>query len=455
MDIEQLRKARRDLDKFLRQFDDCFKTKCSRQHLRSYVRGQVSDLPRKCIAPIALMAHVPPRTLQEFMELKEWKHEGVGQRVQEFIVRRHAHPEAIGVIDETSDEKKGDKTVGVQRQYCGATGKTDNCTVSVHLGYVAGDFHALVDGDLYIPEGWFADPQRCREAGVPEAVFYRTKWQIAVDLLKRTLSHGLVMKYLTADETYGRCSEFRREVAGMKLLYVVEAPCSTCGWTRKPRVLEPPEPMGPGRPGTRRRLAPGAPPHQRVDVLAKRSAASWKTYHIKETDKGPVVWQAQCVRFFPWEDDLPGEQSWLIVARDVLDGQTKYFLSNAPADTPPEVMLHIAFSRPHIEQLFEASKGQVGLDHYEVRHYQPLRRHLILSMVSLLFLMELTQTLRGEKSGVDNLPGSAGDRSPTRPGHAPSGTNSPTDPGRLRNRLLAAVQRAGQKLPSQAATAPT
>ena len=108
------------------------------------------------------------------------------------------------------------------------------------------------------------------------------------------------------------------------------------------------------------------------------------------------------VRFFPGADGLPGAPCWLLVARNVLDGEVKYFYSNAPEDTSAEVLLHVAFSRSHIERLFEESKGEVGLDHFEVRKYLALRRHLVLSLVSLLFLEEQTQRLGGEESGVES-----------------------------------------------------
>ena len=124
---------------------------------------------------MALEAGVAPRTLQEFLGLHQWDHEKMRRRVQQIVARDHADENAIALIDETSFAKKGNKTVGVQRQWCGSTGKTDNCVVSVHLGYATGNFHALLDGDLYLPESWHADRQRCREAGIPDEVVYRPK----------------------------------------------------------------------------------------------------------------------------------------------------------------------------------------------------------------------------------------------------------------------------------------
>ena len=135
-----------------------------------------------------------------------------------------------------------------------------------------------------------------------------------------------------------------------------------------------------------------------MDQLWKRGGPSWQAFHIKNTEKGPVVWEVRVTRFFPWEDGLPGPEQWLIIARHVISGEVKYFLSNAEQDTPLEKLLHVAFSRWHIERLFQDAKGQVGLDHFEVRKYQPLMRHLVMSMVSLLFLAR--ETDRGGKKRV-------------------------------------------------------
>ena len=417
MEVRRLKALRGELDVFVSRFGDCIKTAPSRRHMRTYVGGQVSHLERKNVAAIALEAGVPPRSLQEFVAIHRWNEEGVGERVQEIVATEHADPNAIGVIDETSFGKKGDKTAGVQRQYCGASGKIDNCVVTVHLGYVGGDFHALVDSDVYLPEAWLEDRARCREAGIPDEVTYRPKWRIALDLLRHTLGNGVHLKYLTADEEYGRCGAFRAEVDALGLLYVVEVPCALTGWTKRPRVIEPrASATGAGRPRTRPHLAAGAPPPRRVDRLWKRGGPSWRGFHVKNTHKGPVVWEARTTRLSPWtQGGLPGKELWLVVARNVLDGEVKYFLSNAPADTPAEVLLHVAFSRDHVEKLFQESKGEVGLDHFEVRGYRAVKRHLVLSMVSLLFLAQQTQRLRGGKYVVEPLPGSSGHRSATGP----------------------------------------
>lgn len=393
--LEQITSLKRRLTWFLKQFDDCVKTAPSRKHMRTYVNGQVSDLERKSVEPMALEAGVAPRTLQEFLGLYRWDHEAVGRRVQQIVARDHAHDNAIALIDETSCAKKGGKTAGVQRQWCGSTGKKDNCVVTVHLGFSADDFHTLIDGDLYLPEeSWHHDRDRCRQAGIPDEVVYRPKWQIALELLDRAMDNGIRFTYLVADELYGAASAFRRGVAERGMIYVTEVPKSQMGWTKRPRVIAPEDAPRTGRSRTLPRLAKGAKAARRVDKLWQRGGPPWQCFHVKNTGKGPVVWRVRRTRFHPSAQGLPEEECWLIVACNVITGETKYFLSNASEQTSVEVLLHVAFNRWRIERIFEDGKGQVGFDHFEVRNYLPLMRHLILSMVSLLFLTQQTCRLR-------------------------------------------------------------
>ena len=173
---------------------------------------------------------VPPRSLQEFLSLHKWDEEKVARRVRELVVERHADPRAVGVFDETSFAKKGSHTCGVQRQYCGESGKIDNCVVTVHLAYATDDFHCLVDSDVFLPgDAWAADPARREEVGVPETVVHRPKWRIALELLDRCLADGVAFPFMTADEGYGRCGEFRAGLTRRGLSYVVEVPRDTTG----------------------------------------------------------------------------------------------------------------------------------------------------------------------------------------------------------------------------------
>jgi len=450
MELEQLRSLRPALDKFVAQFDDCIKTRPSREHLRTCVNGQLGPLERKSIEPIALEAKVPPRSLQEFLSIHRWDEAAVGRRLRGLVRRDHAEANAIGVIDETSFAKKGAKTAGVQPQHCGATGKTENCVATVHLGYVAGDFQTLLDGDLYLPEkSWAEDRVRCRAAGIPEAVCYRPKWQIALDLLERALGEGVALKWVTADEDYGRVSAFRDKVAQKELHYVVEVPPSITGWTRRPKV----EPAGTVTPAGRRLTQPRLARKQRQPRpllgLLPPGGPAWQAYHIKDTDKGAVVWKVRETRFYSHREGLPGPRERLLVAREALTGEVKCFLSNAPPEVPLKNLLCVAFSRCSIERLFEDGKGEVGLDHFEVRCYRSLMRHLVLTTLSLYFLSEQVQRLGGKKGWVDALPSKGRGGGAVGSGHAARGTNPRAARCGAEDRLLAGERRQGRALPCQ------
>lgn len=363
-----------ELERFASELDACVKTSPSRRHLRSYLAGQIGERPRKSVEPIALAAGLAPRTLQAFLASHRWDDQGVAGCLQARIAREHASRDAIAIVDETSFAKKGDRTPGVKRQHCGATGKVDNCLVTVHVGYVAGDFHALLAGAPYVPEDWLADEDRCRKAGIPEGLAFRTKWQIALDLLGQAAERGVRARWLCADEYYGRAHEFRLGVADLGIRYVVEVPCSLTG-----RVA--------GR--------DPADPARRLDELWERGGPSWQRWHVKDTTKGPAVWEVRAVRVRVTEEGIAGEEQWLLIARNALNtDEVKYFLSNAPADTPLATLLHVAFCRWHVERLFQESKTEVGLDHYEGRTWLGLIRHLVLAGASILFLAEQRERLR-------------------------------------------------------------
>ncbi len=451
MDITELRRLKPALDRFAREFDDCIKTVPSRRHLLRYMNGQLGPLERKCIEPIALDAGVPVRTLQEFLSHHQWDEEAVSRHLREILMRDHADPSAIGVIDETSFSKKGDKTAGVQRQYSGHAGKVENCVVTVHLGYVTSDFHALIDGDLYLPEeSWAQDRSRRREAKIPDDVVFRAKGQIALDLLRRSLDDGVRLHWITADEFYGRSKEFRNTVADWGLNYVVEIPSNLQGWSRMPRIEPPGTRLPSGRLSRKPRVATTEKPARPVSKLWKRGGPSWQTYRVKDTQKGPEVWYVRETGFYPNDNDLPGRESRLIIARNALSGEVKYFLSKAGPEVSLKTLLYVAFARWHVERLFEDGKGEVGFDHFEVRNYKSLIRHLVLTNLSLYFLCEQTTRLRKKKSVVVALPSESCSRSPTRFEGGTEGAYATARESCVNHPVPAATSGGGFPMPRQA-----
>jgi len=416
MDAQQIRRLGPKLTRFLSRFDDCFQRRDTRGHLSTYVQGQLSELPDKSVEPIAVKAGVPPRTLQEFLSQHRWDDDGMRDRVQQIVRTEHSGAHSIGILDETSFIKKGNKTPGVQRQWCGASGKKDNCTVTVHLAYACDDFHALIDSELFLPESWSEDRERCREAGIPDETTYRAKWRIGLELYDHAVGNGLSFDWFTFDEGYGSKPDFLRGLSARRQRFVGEVPRSFTGWLKAPRVVT--RPYHRRRRGRGRqvpRLASGSRPAVRVEELLDRAELRdqpWQRWRVKDGDKGPMIWEVKHARFHPKDESgLSAEPLHLIVARNVLNlEEVKFFVSNAAPGTPVGPMLLAAFSRWRVERCFEDHKGEVGMDHYEGRRYVGLKRHLVLSAVSYLFLARMRQEGGGEKPGADGVPGAYRDR---------------------------------------------
>jgi SRSO17 transposase len=411
MDADQIRRLRPKLTRYLKCFEDCFARQDTREYLPIYVGGQLSDLAAKSCEPIALAAGVPPRNLQEFLAHYAWNEDLVRQRLQELVMREHSGPNSIGIIDETSDVKKGNKTPGVKRQWCGTVGKTENCIVTVHLGYATGDFHCLLDGELFLPEDWANDRERCREAGIPDEVVYRPKWQIGLDIHDRATGNGVTFDWLGFDEGYGGKPPFLRELDRRGQLFVGEVPSTFTGWITEPRVTKRPFRRGRGRGRKTPRLVSGSRPAISVANMLKYSPAlrdqPWVKYRVKDGEKGPLVWETKNVQItIKDERGLPGMRLQLVVARNVLDPEEiKFFVSNAGPETSVSTLLLVGFSRWRVERCFEDQKQEVGLDQWEGRRWLGLKRHLILTSISYLFLAGVREHLRKKKSGTDRLPG--------------------------------------------------
>ena len=416
MDVHDLERLETRLEAYLSRFDDCFKRCDTRAHLATYVRGQLSDLDAKSVEPIALQAGTPVRTLQEFLAQHRWDEDALRRRLIHIIRDEHANSNTVGIIDETSDVKKGDKTPGVQRQWCGKVGKQENCMVTVHLSAATEDFHCMLDGELFLPESWSEDRARCRAAGIPDEMVYRPKWQIALELYDRSAAEGLAFAWITADEGYGGKPGFLEGLHARNQKFVLEVPRTFSVWEKSPETTDQRyRKGGRGRGRKTPRVKSGQSAPRSVEQVFWFSEAmkskGWKKYTIKDSEKGPMVWEAKRVRVtLKGSDDLPGMRLWLVVARNVLDGELKFFVSNASEASPLSLLLLVAFQRWRVERCFEDQKQEVGLDCFEGRRYLGLKRHLIMTAVSYLFLSRVCEEEREKKSGVDNPAAARRDR---------------------------------------------
>lgn len=452
MDANEIKAVGRGIERFLEEFSDCFGRCDTESYLAVYVRGQNSHLQRKSIEPMALDAGIRPRSLQAFLSLLTWEEERMVDRVQQIVMRDHAHPWAIGSVDETGCPKKGNHTAAVQRQWCGRTGKVDNCVVSVHLGYTLGNFHCLLDSDLFLPKSWANDPARRKEVGIPEEVFHRTKPEIALDQIRRALANGVRVAAWTFDEHYGQSYAFLDGLDALGQTYMAEVPSSFCGWAAYPKLVYRATSRDLHRGGRKRpipRLAGGAPGASQVKDLLRYSPSlrdqPWTAIHVKDAEKGPMVREVKAIRFWMQRDQLPTREHWLIAARNPEEPATiKFFVSNAPAGTPLEWLVYVGYSRWSIERCFEEDKDELGFDHFEVRGWQAIHRHMYLTQVSHLYLNKARAKLVAEeqaqeRAGFFSLPGRGRRSSHVSGGKPDRESDSRSRGGLVRGRRPAAI----------------
>ena len=404
---------------YLTGYRDCFLQKRTAGHFGNYCRGLLSDLPRKSVEPIALACGTAVRTLQEFLVTADWQHEGAREklhrRVADVLDELPDDPVGtVGVIDETSCAKKGNRTPGVQRQYLGCVGKIDNGIVTVHVGVAKGRFQALLDADLYLPKSWDQDRERCAEAGIPEAVRYRPKWQIAYDQVVRLDGHGLRFDWLVFDEGYGSKVPFLSALSLVGQKFVGEVPVSF--WVS---------------------TAPGAPAQRADAVLTATDAKQGRRFRLGRATVNERVWRA--AGYSVWAG---GRGYTLVVAINEATAEVKYFVTNAIAASLARI-LAVAFRRATIEHSFRVAKTEAGLSHYEGRQYVGLVRHLILGLVVLGFVSIHTDRLRGEKPTGDDGAGVPGAQRPVRHDVPPEARGIGPAARRERDPLPPTAQRTG------------
>lgn len=384
---------------YCQTFARCFPRRETRKHLATYCRGLMSDLARKSAEPIALAAGMAVRTMQEFLTHHTWDHVRMRDQLQHRIVRDHLPAPGpptpgskvdplgvIGLIDETSGPKKGDKTPGVQKQYCGRLGKIENCIVTVHLACLHGEFKTLIDSDLFLPKSWNADRERCRDAYIPDDVVYRPKSEIALEQYRRAVANGIRFDWLTFDEWYGSKPQFLAELEKAGQHYVAEVPISTLCWPTLPKYHSGQKPFAAKRADNVARYSP---------VFGRKK---WRMIKIRRKTFPPQRWLVKAAQVYLSRSGRPTDRIyWLIKAKNAETGEIKYFLSNAPPRTALQTLLGVAFTRAHIEHVFRVAKTEIGFSHFEGRSYIGLMRHMILCQLVLTFVAEQTERLRGKK----------------------------------------------------------
>ena len=340
-----------------------------------------------------------------------WDDDAVVGRLQEYLAPKLGHSEAVWVLDGSDFPKQGRKSAGVARQYCGRLGKVANCQAGMFLAYVSPLGRALVDKRLYLPKSWTSDPERCAAAGVPdERQGYRSKTELALELLERAIELGhLRAGWVAADDAFGMSPSFREGLADLGMRYVLDVPAGFTVWPVEPEWTTP---VYRGR---------GGPPKPRLVAGQRRTMEqcsdelpeeAWQEITVAQGSQGPRSYLFSAQRVRPSSRRRPGEIHWAVYRRNLDGSEPRYYLSNAPEDTPLETLAYVGGSRWRIETEFETEKSDVGLDEYETRSWAGWHHHIAMCLLGGAFLLGLQQAW-GEKDAPDHeaagLPGGKGD----------------------------------------------
>ena len=334
-----------------------------RQRALAYLRGLLSPAEKNSWQLAEMSGDTTPYGVQHLLRRALWDPEAVRDALRCYVVQHLRGAAAVLVIDETGFLKKGRHSAGVARQYSGTAGRIENCQIGVFLGYAGRLGQTLLDRELYLPEEWTDDRDRRRRAGIPEARHFATKPQLARQMLARALAAGVPARWVTGDSVYGDDRRLRMWLEAQPQAYVLAVSGKEYVWL-------------------------GWQQRQIKTILAALSEAGWARCSAGDGAKGPR-WYGW--RWLPLADPVdPAWRRWLLVRRSLSDPtEVRAYVVFAPEDTPLEEVVQVAGTRGAIEQLFEAAKGEVGLDHYEVRSWTGWCRHMTLAMWALALLTVL------------------------------------------------------------------
>ena len=393
-----------ELRGFHSEFSGCFRRSELREHFFQYMVGQFSKLERKSIEPIACsVENGNVRQMQRFLSDAVWDEEKILAKYRSMVNNDLGDDDGVLIFDESGFPKKGADSAGVARQYCGTLGKVDNCQVGVFCAYASRHGYALLDKQLFLPEKWFSDEyaQRRKNCAIPKETEFKTKPQLAAQMFSAVAQEGtLPFKYVVADTVYGNSPEFIDALESYSggAVYFLAVSCDTLCFSDRPATTER-EYKYRGEPRVRRILQKGSKNPVRIDELARDiNAYFWYRRRVSEGTKGPIEYQFARRRVILCKDGLPDREVTLVVKRTLGENPVySYYISNASASTRLKIFVWLSGMRWAIEQCFEETKSELGMDQYEVRKYPGWCHHILSCMLAHFFLWHLRIAL-GEKS---------------------------------------------------------
>jgi SRSO17 transposase len=383
-----------ELTDFHHIFKDCFYRSEQESIGLTYLSGLMSSIQTKTAEGISLEMNSlkSVRSTQRFLKTYKWDHDEMSHKYQELIVQSLATKTGMITVDASEFAKKGKHSVGVARQYCGNTGKKDNCQSGVFVGYASKKGHGLVDCQLYMPELWLADDHKelCKENLVPEDLIFQTKNKIASNLINN-LHHKFPARWIGCDASFGSDIGFLNSLPS-SLYYFADIKSNTKVFLEKPEVGVPPY-TGRGKKPTKPKVLSN---HQLISVteLEKSDQVEWKVVNLGEGSKGPLLAHVARLKVYPSRNGLPEDEPVWLIIRKRTDNQTRHAFSNAPATISFAELCQASCLRWSIERCFQEGKMHLGMDHYEHRSWPAWHRHMIYVMLAQHFLFRVKQTLK-------------------------------------------------------------
>jgi len=392
-----------ELKGFHGHFADCFSRSEPRENFFRYAVGQFSQLERKSIEPIALnIQGAEVRSMQRFVSDVVWDENMLLHKYHTLVKEDMADNNGVLIFDESGFAKKGNESAGVSKQYCGNLGKVENCQVGVFAAYASPSGYALLDKRLFIPEKWFNDDfeERRNKCKIPEDVEFKTKPQLAVEMLQNFQEQKVIdYKYVLADSLYGNSPEFIDAVEkSANLIYFVSIPSDTLCWLKTP-ITRKKEYKYKGKVRTKEILEKTEKKPISFATLAMNiNNTFWYRRKVSEGTKGPIEYEFTRKHVVLSKKGMPQKKVWLVIKRTLGCSPTYYYyISNAHDNAKLKTFVWLSGLRWAIEQCFEETKSELGMDQYEVRKYQGWNHHILTCMLSHFFLWHLKIRL-GKKS---------------------------------------------------------
>lgn len=385
------------LEQFMEPFVDSLTRKEQVGHALTFVRGLLSDVEHRNVESIAYRFGQDRMPLQWFIGVSKWDDQPLREELTRQIAGELGDPDGVLVFDPSAFPKSGRESVGVARQWCGRLGKVENCQVAVYLGYVSRHEHALVDTRLFLPREWTQDKARMKKAGVPKGTKFRTRHELALELLDQ---HGekLPHRWITGDDEMGRPSWFRRRLRTLREQYLFAVPSNT---SIRDLEVEPPIRTGPGR-------APQRPWQSVSAWAAAQPTSAWTRIDVRDAAKGPLIVEVLKRRVRTRDEkrrECPDDEVLVVIRyrdRDRAVTKIDFHLSNANPDTPLAEFARAAKAEHRIEECLQRAKSEAGLADYEVRNWIGWHHHQTLSLIATWFLT--TESRRGKKMDAGDHP---------------------------------------------------